>query len=56
MIYIIPPGTIDAYKKYLDLAPSGPHAAEAKQVLETLAAYSQGETTRERGTKKKKTG
>jgi tetratricopeptide (TPR) repeat protein len=56
MIYIIPAGTIDAYKKYLDLAPSGPHAAEAKQVLETLAAYSQGETTRERGTKKKKTG
>jgi tetratricopeptide (TPR) repeat protein len=56
MIYIIPPGTVEAYKKYLDLAPSGPHAGEAKQMLEALATYSQGETTREGSAKKKKKG
>ncbi len=56
MIYIIPPGTVEAYKTYLDLAPTGPHAGEAKQMLEALASYSQGETTREGSTKKKKKG
>jgi tetratricopeptide (TPR) repeat protein len=31
-----PPGTVDAYKKYLELAPNGPNAAVAQQMIETL--------------------
>ena len=30
---VVPPGTIEAYQKYLDLAPNGPFAPEAQQVL-----------------------
>jgi tetratricopeptide (TPR) repeat protein len=30
---VAPPGCQEAYQKYLDLAPTGPFAAEAKQVL-----------------------
>jgi hypothetical protein len=43
MVYIVPPGTADAYKKYLELAPAGPHAADSKAMLDALAQYSQGE-------------
>jgi hypothetical protein len=39
----VPPGTADAYKKYLELAPAGPHAADSKAMLDALAQYSQGE-------------
>jgi tetratricopeptide (TPR) repeat protein len=28
-----PPGCADAYQKYLELAPDGPHAAEVKEIL-----------------------
>jgi len=31
---VAPPGTIEVLKKYLELAPEGPHAAEVKQMLE----------------------
>jgi tetratricopeptide (TPR) repeat protein len=31
-----PPGTAEAYQKYLDLQPTGPHAEEAKQMLVAL--------------------
>ena len=30
---VAPPGTADAYNKYLELAPNGPMAPEAKSVL-----------------------
>ena len=30
---VVPPGTVEAYEKYLDLAPTGPFAGEAQQVL-----------------------
>jgi tetratricopeptide (TPR) repeat protein len=52
MIYIIPPGTIEAYQKCIDVAPSGPYAAQAKQVLDGLAAMSGGEQTVEKKKKK----
>jgi len=33
-IIILPPGCAEAYQKYLDLAPNGPYAADAKGILE----------------------
>lgn len=36
--YISLPGTKEALNKYLELAPEGPHAAEARQMLEMLGA------------------
>jgi tetratricopeptide (TPR) repeat protein len=47
---VAPPGTAEAFQKYLDLAPTGPHAEEAKAMLEGLGAKI--ETTY--GTSKKK--
>jgi len=44
-IYIIPPGTTDAYHTYLELAPNGPHAADAKASLDSLAQLSGGAST-----------
>lgn len=46
IIYIVPPGTVDAYKKYLELAPTGPHAAEAQANIQGLAQYQQAEETK----------
>jgi tetratricopeptide (TPR) repeat protein len=37
-VYVVPPGTEEAYQKYLALQPNGPHAEEAK---ESLAAVQQ---------------
>lgn len=34
--YIVPPGTVEALKKYLELAPQGGHAADVKAMLEAL--------------------
>lgn len=31
---VLPPGCAEAYQKYLDLAPTGPYAADAKGILE----------------------
>jgi len=36
--YVVPPGTADALKKYLELAPDGPHAADVKAMLEAIGA------------------
>jgi hypothetical protein len=33
---VTPPGCIEAYQKYLELAPDGPYAPEVKQVLEGM--------------------
>jgi len=44
-IYIIPPGTTEAYQKCIDAAPNGPYAEQAKQGLEELKALSGGVET-----------
>ncbi|MCU1251168.1 MAG: Tetratricopeptide 1 repeat-containing protein [Edaphobacter sp.] len=35
---VAPPGTVEAYQTYLELAPDGPHAADVKGVLEGIGA------------------
>ena len=47
---VAPPGTAEAFQKYLELAPTGPHAEEAKAMLSAVGA--KVETTY--GTQKKK--
>ena len=37
---IPPPGTVEAFKKYLALEPKGPHAADAQQMLDYLSGKS----------------
>jgi tetratricopeptide (TPR) repeat protein len=32
--YVLPPGCAEAYQKYLELAPTGPYAAESKAILD----------------------
>jgi tetratricopeptide (TPR) repeat protein len=34
---IAPPGCLEAYQKYLDLAPTGPYAGEVKAILASFA-------------------
>jgi tetratricopeptide (TPR) repeat protein len=46
-----PPGTAEAFNKYLELQPSGPHAEEAKAMLATIGATIETSF----GTKKKPT-
>jgi tetratricopeptide (TPR) repeat protein len=36
--YVVPPGTLEALKKYLELAPKGSHAADVQAMLDALAA------------------
>jgi tetratricopeptide (TPR) repeat protein len=45
MTYVIPPGTTEAYQKCIDLAPTGPYAEQAKQMLDGLAAMGAGDAT-----------
>ena len=33
---VAPPGCVDAYQTYLELAPDGPHAADVKGILEGI--------------------
>jgi tetratricopeptide (TPR) repeat protein len=33
---VAPPGCVDAYQKYLELAPNGPHAQDAKEILGSM--------------------
>jgi len=35
---IPPPGTLEAFKKYVELEPSGPYASEANSMIQALAA------------------
>lgn len=39
-VYVVPPGTEEAYKKYLELQPNGQHAEEAKQSLAAVEEMS----------------
>jgi tetratricopeptide (TPR) repeat protein len=45
IIYIIPPGTAEAYQKVIDIDPNGPYAAQAKTMLDSLAAMGGGVST-----------
>jgi len=36
--YVLPPGTIEALRKYLELSPNGGHAADVKAMLEAVDA------------------
>jgi tetratricopeptide (TPR) repeat protein len=44
-IYIIPPGTTDAYQKCIDADPNGPYAPQCKAGLDELAQLSGGQST-----------
>jgi len=34
--YVVPPGTVEALNKYLELAPDGPHAPDVHAMLDAL--------------------
>jgi len=34
--FVLPPGCLEAYQEYLELAPDGPHAGEVKELLTNL--------------------
>jgi tetratricopeptide (TPR) repeat protein len=42
LVYVIPPGTIEAYQKYLKLEPNGQYAGEVKAVLDGFAQLPKG--------------
>jgi tetratricopeptide (TPR) repeat protein len=50
---IAPPGCEDAYKKYLELAPTGQYAADVKSILATLHAALPSTAPPAKSTKKK---
>jgi tetratricopeptide (TPR) repeat protein len=45
VIYIIPPGTAEAYQKAIDVDPNGPYAPQAKAALDNIAQLSGGVQT-----------
>jgi hypothetical protein len=49
---VAPDGTVQAFQKYLELAPTGPNAQSAKELLTTLGAGVQT-TFQQPGAKKK---
>lgn len=49
-----PDGTAEAFQKYLELQPTGPHAEEAKQMLAALNQTVQSSYGTKKGTTKKK--
>jgi tetratricopeptide (TPR) repeat protein len=54
MVYVIPPGTADAYQKCIDADPNGPYAPQAKAMMDSLVAMGGGEQTKILERKKKK--
>ena len=54
IVYIIPPGTADAYQKVIDIDPTGPYAAQAKTMLDSLTAMGGGQSTTVGEKRKKK--
>jgi tetratricopeptide (TPR) repeat protein len=46
MIYVIPPGTAEAFQKCIQLDPNSPNAAQAKANLDGLAQLSGGQSTK----------
>jgi tetratricopeptide (TPR) repeat protein len=53
MMYIIPPGTKEAYQKCIDIAPNTPLAAQAKEAIDGLDALTGGADTTVSKKKKK---
>ncbi|MGB8541364.1 MAG: tetratricopeptide repeat protein [Candidatus Acidiferrales bacterium] len=53
MMYIIPPGTKEAYQKCIDLSPNTPLAAQAKEALDQLETLTGGVDTTVSKKKKK---
>lgn len=51
-VYVVPPGTEEAYKKYLELQPNGPHAEEVKESLATVMQMNGEKATTEIKNKK----
>jgi tetratricopeptide (TPR) repeat protein len=45
VVYVIPPGTADAYQKCIDADPMGPYAPQAKAALDNIAQLSGGVQT-----------
>jgi tetratricopeptide (TPR) repeat protein len=43
-VYVIPPGTLEAYQRYLQLDPNGPYAGLVKSVLEGFAQLTKSPT------------
>jgi tetratricopeptide (TPR) repeat protein len=46
LTYIIQPGTVEAYQKYLELEPNGVHANDARAALQSLQALGAGVDTK----------
>ena len=46
MTYVVTPGTVEAYQKYLALAPNGKYASEAQASLQALQALGAGVDTK----------
>ncbi|HVH89582.1 MAG TPA: tetratricopeptide repeat protein [Terriglobales bacterium] len=44
IVYVIPPGTIEAYQRYLQLDPNGPYAGQIKSALEGFAQFTKSPT------------
>lgn len=53
IVYVIPPGTIEAYQRYLELTPNGPYAGQIKSALEGLAQFAKPPTEEPREKKEK---
>jgi tetratricopeptide (TPR) repeat protein len=51
---VVNPGTVEAYQKYLQLAPNGPNADQAKQTLQVLQQLGAGVDTKFIAPKEKK--
>jgi tetratricopeptide (TPR) repeat protein len=51
---IPPPGTVEAFQKYLELEPNGPYAQQAKDILTTLTGSVQTTYENPNAPKKKK--
>jgi len=52
--FIAPPGTIESFQKYLTLAPNGPNAQTAKDMITQLGGSIQTEFKNPNAQKKKK--
>lgn len=51
--YIVAPGTVEAYAKYLEIAPTGRFAGEAQGALQMLESLGAGTSTKMKVSKKK---
>jgi tetratricopeptide (TPR) repeat protein len=45
VVYVVPPGTTDAYQQCIDAAPNGPYAPQCKAGLDELSQLSGGQST-----------